>query len=84
MLNEKSTNFRVAYHTDMNTSANLECLKSISFNGGKINFANASNFAKTIEAAASSTDVEIAKGTLTVAEPIKLKVLIITGTLLAS
>ena len=80
---EKSSNFRVAYHSDMDTSSNLMSQKYI-FNGGKINFAGASNFAKTIEAAASSTDVEIARGTLTVAEPIKLEGLVITGTKLGA
>jgi len=66
----------------MDTTANLMSQKYI-FNGGKINFAGASNYPKTIEAAASSTDVEIAKGTLTVAEPIKLEGLVVTGTLVA-
>jgi hypothetical protein len=79
---EKASNFRVAYHNEMNTSDNLMS-QSYVFNGGKVNFAGASNFAKTIEAAASSTDVEIANGTLTVAEPIKLEGLTITGTIVS-
>jgi hypothetical protein len=83
VANEKSSNFRVAYHTDMDTSENLKSQK-YTFNGGKINFAGASNYPKTVEAAASSTDVEIAKGTLTVAEPIKLEGLVITGNALGT
>jgi hypothetical protein len=83
VANEKSSNFRVAYHTDMDDADNLKSQK-YTFNGGKINFASASNYPKTVEAAASSTDVEIAKGTLTVAEPIKLEGLVITGTAGAS
>jgi hypothetical protein len=40
--------------------------------------------AKTVEAAASSTDVEIANGTLTVSEPVKLEGLVIGATAAAS
>ena len=46
-------------------------MKIYKFNGGKVTFTSESGFAKTIEAAAGSTDVEIAKGKLTVAEPVK-------------
>jgi hypothetical protein len=81
---EKSTNFRVAYENEATASTATVpgswTLQNYSFIGGKITFTNSSNFPKTIEAAASSTDVEIAKGTLTVAEPIKLSDLEIEAT----
>jgi hypothetical protein len=80
---EKTTNFRVAYE-DETSYAGLTngswTLQKYVFNGGKITFTNASNFPKTIEAAPSSTDVEISKGTLTVAESIKLSDLVIEAT----
>jgi hypothetical protein len=62
------------------TPANL-VLAKYTFNGGKTTFANAKDYAKTVEAAASSTDVEIANGTLTVAESIKLEGLTIGASL---
>jgi hypothetical protein len=81
VANEISTNFRVAYDSEMEkTPANL-ILAKYTFNGGKTTFANAKDYAKTVEAAASSTDVEIANGTLTVAESIKLEGLTIGATL---
>ena len=42
------------------------------FNGGKVTFENDSNFAKTVNAGISSTDVVIAKGKLVVTEPVEL------------
>ena len=80
VANEISSNFRVSYHSDMKTESNLMLGKYI-FNGGKVTFTTSSSFPKTVEAAPSSTDVEIANGTLTVAEPIKLEWLSIVGTL---
>ncbi len=81
VANEISTNFRVAYASEMEkTPANL-VLAKYTFNGGKTTFANAKDYAKTVEAAASSTDVEIANGTLTVAESIKLEGLTIGASL---
>jgi len=71
VANEKNSNFRVGYAAEMST--NSLSLNTYTFNGGKLTFSNDSSFAKTIEAAAGSTDVAIAKGTLTVAEPVKFK-----------
>ena len=67
---EKWTNFRTAY-----TTATVNGLKLwlYTFKGGKVTFTNDSSLTKTIEAAADSSDVVIAKGTLTVSEPVKLE-----------
>jgi hypothetical protein len=48
-------------------------MKIYKFDGGKFTFTSDSKFAKSVEAAAGSTDVELAKGTFTVSEPIKLE-----------
>jgi hypothetical protein len=66
VANEKSTNFRT------NVEGKDVSLRSYLFKGGKVTFTNDSNMSKTVNAAESSTDVVIAKGTLTVSEPIKL------------
>jgi hypothetical protein len=72
---EKTSSFRTAY-----SFGNNEVLRTYRFKGGKVTFTNDSSLTKTVEAAAGSTDVVIAKGTLTVSEPIKLENLVITGT----
>jgi hypothetical protein len=69
VADEKGTNFRVAYVSDYK-NVNL---RSYLFKGGKITFTNDSSLTKTVEAAAGSSDVVIAKGTLTISEPIKLE-----------
>jgi hypothetical protein len=74
VANEKSTGFRVN-----NTSSNQN-LKTYTFQGGKVTFTNDSKMAKTVNGAPSATDVVIARGTLTVAEPIKLSNIVLTGT----
>ena len=79
VANEVSTNFRVTNQAE--ETAGSWTLKEYKFQGGKINFTNDSKMAKTVEAAPSATDVEIAKGTLTIAEPIKLEGLKVKGTL---
>ena len=67
VANEQSTNFRVS----TSIVSGKDKMKIYQFNGGKVTFTSESGFAKTIEAAAGSTDVEIARGKLTVAEPVK-------------
>ena len=80
VADEMKMNFR-ANVKDETAGTTEWTLKSYLFKWGKVNFTNDSSMAKTVEAAPSSTDVVIAKGTLTVAEPIKLETLVITGTL---
>jgi len=70
VANEKSTNFRVKINDEVGTRWTL---KNYVFNGWKINLTTASNYAKTVDAAPSSSDVEIAKGTLTVAEAVRFE-----------
>ncbi|MBQ9553953.1 hypothetical protein IJU97_03195 [bacterium] len=76
VANEKSTNFRVAYN-NISNNTNLE---TYTFKGGKVTFSNDSSMAKTVNGAQSATDVVLAKGTLTISEPIKLSNIILTGT----
>jgi hypothetical protein len=76
VANEKGTNFRVAYTSSTKNNMNL---RSYLFKGGKVTFTNDSSLTKTVEAAASSSDVVIAKGKLTISEPIKLENFVITG-----
>jgi hypothetical protein len=66
VANEKTTGFRV------NNTSSSQYLKVYKFKGGKVTFSNDSKMAKTVNGAPSATDVVIAKGTLTIAEPIKL------------
>jgi hypothetical protein len=42
------------------------------FNGGKVTFESQADFAKTVNAGVSATDVVIAKGKLVVTEPVEL------------
>jgi hypothetical protein len=76
VANEKGTNFRVAYTS---TTTNNMNLREYKFKGGKVTFTNDSSLTKTVEAAAGSSDVVIAKGTLTISEPIKLENFVVTG-----
>ena len=64
---EVTSNFRVAYATNTDLY-----LKEYKFQGGKVTFANNSSMSKTVNAAAGSTDVVLAKGTLTISEPVRL------------
>jgi hypothetical protein len=70
VANEKGTNFRVAYTSSTKNNMNL---RSYLFKGGKVTFTNDSSLTKTVEAAAGSSDVVIAKGKLTISEPVKLE-----------
>jgi hypothetical protein len=70
VANEKGTNFRVAYTSN---TVNGTTLRVYKFKGGKVTFTNDSSLTKTVEAAAGSSDVVIAKGTLTISEPVKLE-----------
>lgn len=68
---EKNSSFRVSY--DDKIAPADKVLRLYEINGGKVTFTSKSGFPKVVEAGASSTDVEIANGTLTVVEPIKLE-----------
>ena len=70
VANEKTTNFRVKINDEVGTNWTL---KNYIFNGWKINLTTASNFAKTVDAAPSSSDVVIAQGTITVAEAVRFE-----------
>ena len=70
VANEKGTNFRVAYTS---STKNNTLLRVYKFKGGKVTFTNDSSLTKTVEAAAGSSDVVIAKGKLTISEPVKLE-----------
>jgi hypothetical protein len=74
---EESTNMRVVL---TGTAVPLP-LATYTVNGGKMVFATASGAPKTVEAGASYSDVVLAEGTLTVAEPIKLDTLVLNATL---
>jgi hypothetical protein len=75
VANEINSNFRVAYTANANNT-----LKQYYFNGGKVTFTNDSSMSKTVNAAGSSNDVVIAKGTLTLSEPVRLNKIVFTGT----
>ncbi len=67
---EASTKFR----TTMNKAiqANSWIMKNYKIDGGRVTLTNTAAFPKTVDAGSGSSDVVIADGTLTVAEPIKL------------
>jgi len=73
VANEKNSGFRVQTTT-------TPTLKVYTFKGGKVTFSNDSNMAKSVNGAPSATDVVIAKGTLTISEPVKLSKIAITAT----
>jgi hypothetical protein len=75
VANEINSNFRVAYTANANNT-----LKQYYFNGGKVTFTNDSGMSKTVNAAGSSNDVVIARGTLTLSEPVRLNKIVFTGT----
>ena len=75
VANEVTSNFRVAYKSNANNT-----LKEYVFDGGKVTFTNDSAMSKTVNAAGSSTDVVIAKGTLTLSEPVRLNRITFTAT----
>ena len=75
VANEINSNFRVAYTTNANNM-----LKEYIFQGGKVTFTNDSSMSKTVNAAGSSTDVVIAKGTLTISEPVRLNKIVFEAT----
>lgn len=66
---EKNSNFRVAYSEPQGALLGTEYV----IKGGKLVFITKTGFPKVVEAAASSTDVEIANGTFNVSEPVKLE-----------
>ena len=80
VANEKTTNFRTSYQLAKNETFTEVNLKTYTFKWGKVTFTNNSSMAKTVNAAASATDVVIAKGTLTISEPVKLPKIKITST----
>lgn len=67
---EASTKFR----TTMNKAIqnNSWIMKNYRIDGGRVTLTNTAAFPKTVDAGSGSSDVVIADGTLTVAEPIKL------------
>ena len=66
---EASTKFR----TTMNKAiGNSWIMKNYKIEGGRVTLTNTAAFPKTVDAGSGSSDVVIADGTLTVAEPIKL------------
>ena len=67
VADEITSNFRVAYADNDDLK-----LKSYLFKWGKVTFTNDSSLSKTVNGAASATDVVIGKWTLTLAEPIRL------------
>jgi hypothetical protein len=69
VANEKASNFR----TTVSGNGTAQILKWYKFKGGKVTFTNNSSMSKTVNSAQGSSDVVIAKGTLTISEPIKLK-----------
>jgi hypothetical protein len=75
VANEINSNFRVAYKANANNT-----LKQYYFNGGKVTLTNDGSMSKTVNAAGSSNDVVIAKGTLTLSEPVRLNKIVFTGT----
>ncbi|MBQ9553960.1 hypothetical protein IJU97_03230 [bacterium] len=64
---EVTSNFRVAYANNSDLY-----LRRYVFEGGKVTFSNDSSLSKTVNGAATSTDIEIARGTLTLSEPVRL------------
>jgi hypothetical protein len=68
---EESTNMRVT----INATPIPHPLATYTVRGGKMVFATASDSPKTVDAGVSYSDVVLAEGTLTVAEPIKLDTL---------
>ena len=73
VADEQDTEFRtsIAFAWTRSTTNTLT-LNHYKFNGGKVTLESASNFAKTVNAGSSSTDIVIAKGKITVTEPIEL------------
>jgi hypothetical protein len=66
---EKNSKFRVAYSDPQGSLLGTQYV----IKGGKLVFITKTGFPKVVEAAASSTDVEIANGTFNVSEPVKLE-----------
>ena len=64
---EVASNFRAAYANNTDLT-----LKKYTFQGGKVTFSNDSGMSKTVNAAAGSSDVVLAKGTLALSEPVRL------------
>jgi hypothetical protein len=73
---EASTNMRVV----LTGTAVPYKLYQYTVKGGKLVFATASSSPKTVDAGVSYSDVVLAEGTLTIAEPIKLDTLVLTAT----
>jgi hypothetical protein len=77
---ETSTNMRVT----LNMASTPLPFATYTVKGGKMVFATASDSPKTVDAGASYSDVVLAEGTLTVAEPIKLDTLTLGATITPS
>ena len=73
VADEEDTSFR----TTIEFEATPLRMNQYTFKGGKVTFEGASNFAKYIDAGVWASDVTIAKGTLTVTEPIELPNIVI-------
>ena len=71
---ESKTNFRTS------NSASSKLLTQYTVNGGKIVFATDSSFPKSVDAGMAYTDVVVAAGTITVAEPIFFDRMTLSGT----
>ena len=75
----------VAYETSTNMRITIQgnapfTMATYTVKGGKMVFATASDSPKTVDAGTSYSDVVLAEGTLTVAEPIKLDTLTLNVT----
>ena len=67
---EASTKFRITMNKPIQDNSWI--MKNYKIDGGRVTLTNTAAFPKTVDAGSGSSDVVIADGTLTVAEPIKL------------
>ena len=67
---EASTKFRTTMNKPIQDNSWI--MKNYKIDGGRVTLTNTAAFPKTVDAGSGSSDVVIADGTLTVAEPIKL------------
>ncbi|MCR5412250.1 MAG: hypothetical protein K6E76_04670 [Patescibacteria group bacterium] len=70
IADESETEFRTTIEFD--PTGDSLTLNSYKFKGGKITLEGDSSFAKSVNASTGASDVVVAKGTLTIAEPIEL------------
>lgn len=73
---EASTKFRTSLKSAV---APAWMMKEYKIDGGRVTLTTTSGFPKTVEAGSGSTDITIADGTLTIAEPIKLPKMTLTA-----